>query len=622
MMAWSPEGVFGGCPQGVAILDSGLEYVWLNDVMAAINGPAAEEHIGRRPDELFPDLPVHQWMPLAQGVVRTGEPVGPLTFSSDPEAEPTWAFVTTFFAVPHPERPDERAVVCLVRDVSDDFRSEFRLSVVADAASGLAAADSVEAAITAVVDAAARIGRRPARLLEEVGAERQVRAERGVPPRETGTPVYSSSVPLTSDHRYTLELLARDGADRDVTAPERIALQTLALLAGTALERVARTVDDARRRVEEALDALIEAVAIAGAVRDASGAIVDFHLIHANSRSVDAAGRKMQEHVGASIRDLYPALIRSGLFDLYVQVVETREPYVADELEYHDVIDGRAVDGWWSLRVTPLGDGYLAASRDVTAEVLARRRAAELEEQRRRDRAGAELLRRYALPIRFPRNPHLEVAADYRPAADADAVGGDWYDAFTLPDRAVMASIGDVAGHGLDAAAQMVDTRRLLGSLREDLSGPGDALTHLDAMNGDHSWDAFVTMAIALIDPHHGSVRVATAGHPPVLVRDAEGVTMLATRHPPLGVAAGTAYGEVAHTFRGDEAVVVLYTDGLIERRGQDIDANLSALADLTASLPSGLPASEWLAALRTLTPDPLEDDSCLLVLRWTRSPS
>lgn len=192
-----------------------------------------------------------------------------------------------------------------------------------------------------------------------------------------------------------------------------------------------------------------------------------------------------------------------------------------------------------------------------------------------RERQIAETLQRALLPARLPEVDGLSFAARYEPAADVD-VGGDWYDALPLPSGDVALAIGDVAGKGLHAAAMMGEMRGGLRAYALEAGGPDEVLARLDGL-ATQLWHEMATVALAMLEPATGHVRYASAGHlPPLLVSpDGSATLLFGGRGAPL-----LAYRPAgAATVRLEPgAFLVLYTDGLVERRGEVIDDGLARL--------------------------------------------
>ncbi|MEZ5098275.1 MAG: ATP-binding SpoIIE family protein phosphatase [Thermoleophilia bacterium] len=184
------------------------------------------------------------------------------------------------------------------------------------------------------------------------------------------------------------------------------------------------------------------------------------------------------------------------------------------------------------------------------------------------------------LPDQLLRDPALELAARYRPATDGLEVGGDWYDAFPLPDGRVGLAVGDVVGHGLEAAAAMGRLRTALVALAPHADGPGSLLSLLDDFAAGPNGTDFATAVVASLDPATGALRYASAGHLPLLVVSADGTCRWLEdgRSTPLCGLPRVARREAA-TVLDPGDLLVLCSDGLVERRGESLAAGLARLA-------------------------------------------
>ncbi|MGH9089598.1 MAG: SpoIIE family protein phosphatase [Acidimicrobiales bacterium] len=224
---------------------------------------------------------------------------------------------------------------------------------------------------------------------------------------------------------------------------------------------------------------------------------------------------------------------------------------------------------------------------DVTlAEDLARRAAVAIDNsQLYTETLQVALQLQHAVqPAGFPELTRFEVGVHYSPAGRTQ-VGGDFYDAIELPDGRLVVLVGDVMGRGVTAAAWMA---RLRSAVRAFVAVDPDArsvcrrldrLFELDSPDGQ-----IFTMVYAVLDPD-GTATIVTAGHLPPIVVDAHGNTRIVElpRHPPFGVGARDRPAAVVQLAAGD--VVLLYTDGLVERRGEDIDDGIARLVDLAATV-------------------------------------
>ncbi len=212
----------------------------------------------------------------------------------------------------------------------------------------------------------------------------------------------------------------------------------------------------------------------------------------------------------------------------------------------------------------------------------------------------------------------LDVWVQYLPAEDKARVGGDWYHALPLPDGRILLAIGDVVGHGLAAATAMAHLRyALVGWTAVEAGGPGRLLSHLNQLCLRLGTTG--TAAIAVWEPADRTLRWARAGHPlPLLVHAGRTRPLDRVDGLILGAVAAADYPEtVCRLHPGD--LVLFYTDGLIERRGQDMAVALRRVAD-TLSDAAAHPGGGALGHLQTLLKDASpDDDTCLLAIRVER---
>jgi sigma-B regulation protein RsbU (phosphoserine phosphatase) len=235
------------------------------------------------------------------------------------------------------------------------------------------------------------------------------------------------------------------------------------------------------------------------------------------------------------------------------------------------------------------------------------------------ERAASVLLERSLLPGRLPECPGLEFATRY--LTPEEPVGGDWYDVFTVPSGDLWVVTGDVAGHGLPAAVVMGRVRSALRAYTLLSSDPAEVL-QLTSRKVEHfEMETMVTAVCATASFPYHEFRVATAGHPPPLVVpvDSPGFFAELRTGPPLGVQSGTGRSSTLVALP-EKAVMVLYTDGLVERRGEILDDGMGRLRDvLSAERDENLEA-----ICRRLTRGMLEqmgpsDDVAFVVIRRTR---
>ncbi|MDT9594960.1 SpoIIE family protein phosphatase [Nocardioides zeae] len=220
---------------------------------------------------------------------------------------------------------------------------------------------------------------------------------------------------------------------------------------------------------------------------------------------------------------------------------------------------------------------------------------------------------------------HLRVAVRYAPATDIAQIGGDWHDAFMQPDGALLLAIGDVAGHDLDAAAAMAQIRNLARGIAVATDdGPARILEHLDHALELLHVDAMATAIFARIEqtPEQKAAGLRTlrwsrAGHPPPVLLHPDGTAELLEEggETILGVFADVARTDCTIEL-GPETTVVLYTDGLIERRGVPLDASLEYLRSEVSGLQDLDPEQLCDHLLAHFASPGQDDDIALMVLR------
>jgi serine phosphatase RsbU (regulator of sigma subunit)/anti-sigma regulatory factor (Ser/Thr protein kinase) len=263
-------------------------------------------------------------------------------------------------------------------------------------------------------------------------------------------------------------------------------------------------------------------------------------------------------------------------------------------------------------------DGLAAQAAQSLQRVLERAAERRMEASARR---MSEALQR-SLLTRPPQVERLSVAVRYQPAMEQAQVGGDWYDVFSTADGSMMLVVGDVNGHDRDAAAAMGQLRNILRGLAYDSAdGPASLLRRLDLALRGLELDSLATAVVARVPrlAHSESVRVtvSSAGHPPPLLRKADGNVSMITTEPDLllGLAAEMPRREVEVEL-AEGSTLLFFTDGLIENRGEDLD---DGIARLSAHLEKhgDLPLEELCDDIvRHMLPDGGEDDVALLVVR------
>jgi serine phosphatase RsbU (regulator of sigma subunit) len=379
-----------------------------------------------------------------------------------------------------------------------------------------------------------------------------------------------------------------------------------------------------RRRLE-CLTHLKEALAEAGQVIDACVAAVRSLARHQDDvRTLDVYLRVEQE----------PVLLASNRRD---------KVSPADRIDLDSVIDGEVVviggDGLGRsparIVAMPLGGTYaqlegaavfsLNEQRPFDAEFRqfvhllvgaissaldrAYRRSVEVGEYRH----ISDTLQAAMLP---PASDLPTIAARYLPAAGNLAVGGDWYDVIDIDERTRGLVVGDCVGHGLDAATVMAQLRAAGRAMLLDGRGPAEVLEGLDAFAAHVEGATNTTVMCVVYDREARRLTYARAGHPPALLDDERGQRWLEDGGgPPLACVPGIARREATDEVRGD-GLIVLYSDGLIERRDEPIDRGLERLAESLTAEKGGSVQTIADGLLRDLQPENTRDDVVLVVKR------
>ncbi|MFI6494958.1 PP2C family protein-serine/threonine phosphatase [Streptomyces sp. NPDC050564] len=334
------------------------------------------------------------------------------------------------------------------------------------------------------------------------------------------------------------------------------------------------------------------------------------------------------------------------------RALSTREPDTTALLRYDIPVasrPGEFEERWWSLINTPvLGpegqvSWILLHVEDVTAFARegrlpdkpgARQRTeAELYERARKVQRLNEDLRRantrerrvaITLQEAMLQSPdlarHQDVAVRYLPAVGSLNVCGDWYDAVDLPDGRFWVAVGDVVGHGLEAATVMGRLRSALSAASRAAAGPAQALELLGVYARSIEGAMATTVVTALIDPRSRLVMYSSAGHPPPVLLHPDGRCTLLDRatDPPLGARPEHVPRPQIGIEYGRGSTLVLYTDGLIERRDEDIDTGIHRLTDALVERCVGLAPEDIADTLLTHlgVSKGASDDIALVVVR------
>lgn len=318
-------------------------------------------------------------------------------------------------------------------------------------------------------------------------------------------------------------------------------------------------------RRADALDLLAEASGLLARSFDLSATLplvadlcirkfADYCAVHARFEdagvSVVEASRELGLHVPAADATAIPVVLREHGF----------ESVVSAPLMGRNGVLGIFVLGSHSKTA-------FNGTAQKLANVLALQLAGAMEQAMMFERTHrvADRLQRALLPDSFPRAPGTEFHAAYRPASDEAEIGGDWYDAFTLPDGRIAVSMGDVAGHGLEAATVMGEVRQAMRSTAVGERSPSTVLNHINSVINLRKSIGMVTAIFGYYEPHARELTYAVAGHPPPIITIAGGFSgFLPGGGMPLGV--DSAINATDWTISlPPRSCVVFYTDGMTE---------------------------------------------------------
>ena len=264
-------------------------------------------------------------------------------------------------------------------------------------------------------------------------------------------------------------------------------------------------------------------------------------------------------------------------------------------------------------------DGEPRLIRTTVFDASDRRRyEEELLRAQRQEREIAEQFQRSMLAGELPVSAEVEVAASYRPADDALEVGGDWYDAFWLSRHRIGLVVGDVVGRGIEAAATMGQLRSATRALASTGQPPPRLLEALDAYAVRHRVGFLTTVVYMELDLDSHELRFSCAGHlPPVLAPASEAAHLAwKGRSLPLGLGGRDEEARPEARCRLDPgSVILLYTDGLVERRRHSLDAGLERLVAEVESNRGEPPERLTSNLLHAFATSERQDDACAMAL-------
>jgi len=387
------------------------------------------------------------------------------------------------------------------------------------------------------------------------------------------------SVPIGVDRQPAAVLAAASRRTGDFSEDDVHFLEGVANTLAAATERGRAEIEV--RKSEARFRELADTAPVFIWTADSKG-MIDF----VNRGWLDFTGRPLEEELGDSWDQGVHPEDSEGVRSTWWRAFNRRVPWEREyRLRHHDGSYRWIVD-----RGVPSFRGDLLVGYVGTATDIHERR--EMEEKLSRaaaaDHEVAEVLQRSLLPESLPAIDGVELEARYLPASRGAAIGGDWYDAIELDDGRVAVVVGDVVGHGLRAATVMGQLRNAFRAYALVETSPAQTLVRLNRLLAKDGRDLMATALCVAIDRDTGEVSLASAGHPPALVIEAGGGARFIEggRSVPLGTANPVAFKDATARLEPG-STLVLYTDGLVERRDTSLDDRLAQLATV-ASVADG----------------------------------
>ena len=428
-------------------------------------------------------------------------------------------------------------------------------------------------------------------------------------------------VPLNVGTRVLGALLLCFRSPDPLPADDTALLQTLARIGAQALER-SRLFDDEQRlrQRSERIQLMTESLSGSLTQRDVAEVVVDalVHVAGANAAALSIVVEERQLQRKLFWRG-YEAEAQESWLEIPLeaptpgnQALRTRSVVFYDSLDalrldFPEAAENMRSAGHESFLFVPLVAGGSTRGLVVTSwadrvalsgedrafiETLANQAAQALDRARHfeSERTIAETLQRSVLPATLPRVESLQLAARYLPGTDEVDVGGDWFDAMLLSNGRLGLAVGDVVGKGVQAAATMAQLRNALRAFALDQMKPSSTMTRLNRLTDELSESTFATVVYAVLDPDTGVCRFTCAGHPPPLVVHPDGRAeyLEGGRGLPLGTSPDVRYRQQTVELPVG-STLILYTDGLVERRSEPIDEGLERLRE-AAEEASGEP--------------------------------
>jgi PAS domain S-box-containing protein len=623
-------------PVVFAFLDEDLRFVRVNDVLAGINQRSVEDHVGRSMEEVVKGLPENATASLKQ-VLAKGEPVRDREVTIRPEGKPSRDWLASFYPVhvkgrmigvgmaaveitEHKRQEearregDRRAFERRFHEVIDGLIDGVILALpLRDEETGAVVDFRVTYANRASVDIMGR------RVRDCIGSNFLE-----LWPNMAGTRVFDALL-RTAETRVPSSLegvsfVADFDGKRLVEVLDIYTMwmeHELLVTGRVVTERVRREeyIREQQRELEEAQrvarlgswywDVRTNAVTWSRELYRIYG-IPEDTILHALDSLVTMSGQTTPASaLGYALEAV--ASNEALSFEQRVQRGDGDERIV--EVRVEGVID----EGTGMLR------GMRGTTQDITELRLAQQSLDATTERLAHESTVVEVLQRSLVPMSIPSVRGTTIAGRYTSAAPENLiVGGDWYDVFAFGDGSVGLTIGDVGGHGLPAVQTMVQLRSALRMAVVVTGEPHHAIDQLEAFVDETLPGAYATAIVCVYEPSTGRLRWSRAGHLPFALRRRGGWVEqpLDAGRPPVGTLRRES--PVAEVTLNDGDAVLMFTDGLVERRHESIDVGLFRLASALAPVTG--PADELCdaAAHACIGSAAAKDDVCLLALQRT----
>jgi len=638
------ETVLARSGTGLVLMDSELRFVVVNDVAAAINGVSVADHLGRRLEEVLPGV-APSIGPALRDVLRTGESSLHLDVSGETPSAPgelRW-WSSNAIRLDRPDGNGEPLVAVVFTEVTEQRRAHHRLGQLIDNlftfVGVLDPAGTVQQANRVALDAGGLqleevVGRPfwdaswwnhdPA--VQEQLRQAVARAAAGESSR------YDVMICLAGDVLVPIDFQLSPIVEND----------KIVALVPSGLEISARVRESNRlaalASLSGSLNAASDTPSVVAAILGGAEALGDATFV--NVALVDSEGRSLRiamQGIDSELTDRWAVVPLDGISTPLHDAIYGGNIITVGDLDdlrarYPHLVDDTIQVGLEATVSLPLfgddGDvlgaiglgwpGAVEVSREAESRFrLVTDLCSQALQRSKRSEVFGELvisLQRELLPPRYT-VAGLDVAVDYRPALSEVGFGGDWYDIVADEGRITLV-IGDVVGHGVAAAARMAQTKGAVGGLAAAVP-LGELIPAVSRAVAADRVDYLATLAVATIDLSTLQLQWVLAGHPPpaVLHPDGSAEFLDTALLPPIGVARTATEPGSRDLVRG--SLLVLYTDGLIERRHHNIDHGFDSLLDTLRSLHAGASAQEARdRILEKLIIGDSKDDVAIIVVR------